>query len=262
MAASYTKFEIIEKVEEYFSMNTVSELYKANFINYTGKTKDTHELYIKIIADYLTEHKDELLAELSNKTITRGDGKSYKTEGHDGCCNFVFTDKKTGERREENIAYAMHSQFKDSDSIFGRVLDYQIPLKNKRSDKGVGKIDLLSHLKYEENGEVKYKTYVIELKKDESTETLLRCILESYTYAKIVDKEKLFRDFELPLENNELVIAPLVYYDDKSVNQYDDISALIKELDIKAECFKWSYDNGFQIENFTSPSDSSEISVD
>lgn len=78
----------------------------------------------------------------------------------------------------------------------GKVLDYQIPLKDKQDDKAC-KMDLMS-FKEDEN-----TLYILELKvpkknTGEETETLLRSVLEIYTYSKQVDQEKLLNDFDLP----------------------------------------------------------------
>lgn len=53
----------------------------------------------------------------------------------------------------------------------GIVLDYQVPLKNRREDKA-GKVDLISL--NEDN------LYLLELKRQDSNETMLRCVLEGF----------------------------------------------------------------------------------
>ena len=73
----------------------------------------------------------------------------------------------------------MYCQYKDNPSVFGKILDYQVPLKNKSTDKGLGKIDLIS---VKESSKPGTKIiYFLELKKDNSKETLLRCLLEVYS---------------------------------------------------------------------------------
>ena len=71
----------------------------------------------------------------------------------------------------------------------GEVIDYQVPLKNTSTDKGVGKIDLISY-----NEETK-TFHLIELKYISNKETLLRAILEVYTYSQKVDQVKLIADY-------------------------------------------------------------------
>lgn len=157
----------------------MSLLYKDDCINYIGKTTDTKEYYSEVIAEWLLEHID-LFEEI--KPITRK--SSYRMEGHDG-----VPDNPHSNRTEELIAMAIMRQGKLP--LVGQVLDYQTPLKNVRKDKA-GKIDLLAY----DAGTLR----ILELKEPDSDETMIRCVLEGYTYLKTVDKEKLLADFELPAE--------------------------------------------------------------
>ncbi|MDR0978562.1 MAG: hypothetical protein LBL91_01235, partial [Lachnospiraceae bacterium] len=134
------------------------------------------EKYTEIIAKEILENSNEYKFE-TIKTINRE--KSYKIDTHDG----IYNPKSP--RREEIIAMKM---YKNDYLDIGKILDYQIPLKDKQTTKA-GKIDLIS-LKQD-------KLYLIELKNDESKETLLRCILEIITYMNQIDKNKLKSDFKL-----------------------------------------------------------------
>ena len=240
MSGPYTKSEIIKMVSSYFNENDCNNLYKDKCINFTGETKDTKENYSKVIVDYLVENIDEFKKGLCNITVTRR--SPYITESHNGLSSFNFDERPKGERREEKIAHAMYCQYKDKPALFGKILDYQVPLKNKKDDKGLGKIDLLSVADGPNPGSK--KIYFLELKKDNSKETLLRCILEAYTYSKIINKEKLCTDFSLPLKKNEYIIAPLVYKADGFEKQLEFVKPLIKVLDISVEIFIWDYKKG------------------
>ena len=253
MSKIYTKEEVIGLVSSCFKKRECEKLYKAECINYTGEAKDTKENYSKVIVDYLVEHIDEFKKGLSKIKVTRRD--PYKTKSHNGISDFNFEKRPKGERREEKIAHAMYCQYKDKPAVFGKILDYQVPLKNTSEDKGLGKIDLLS-VKSSSKPKSK-KIYFLELKKDyledDSKETLLRCVLEAYTYSQIIDKEKLCADFNLPLEkedNNEFIIAPLVYKDNHFENQLEFVKPLINALDTPVEIFVWGYKAGkYTIEN-------------
>lgn len=243
MSITYTKAEVTKMVSSYFKAKDCKNLYNDKSINYTGETKDTKENYSKVIVDYLVEHIDEFKKGLSKIKVTRKD--PYKTKSHNGISDFNFEKRPKGERREEKIAHAMYCQYKDKTAVFGKILDYQVPLKSTKDDIGLGKIDLLS-VKNGPKPKSK-KIYFLELKKDDSKETLLRCILEAYTYSKIIDKEKLCADFNLPLEkedNNEFIIAPLVYKDNHFENQLEFVKPLVKVLDIPVEIFVWGYKSG------------------
>lgn len=173
----YTRDSIIAKCTETF--NDKKTFYKQSFINYRGKTEDTDEYFTEIIAEFLCTHITEFIDGID--TITREE--TYNTKGHDG----VIKDPDSG-RDEEIIAMKMYDKTYD---FVGKIIDYQTPLKNKRSDEA-GKIDLLAH-----NGTT---LRILELKKPDSDETMLRCVLEGYTYWKTVDKSKLLSDFNLPAD--------------------------------------------------------------
>lgn len=174
---SYSREQIRLRLDEMAS--DMSLFYKKGCINYRGKTTDTKEYYTEVISEWLLEHFD-LLEQI--KTITRR--SSYRVEGHDG-----IPDNPDSNREEELIAMAMKRQ--GELPMVGRVLDYQTPLKNAKEDKA-GKIDLLAY-----DGAT---LRILELKEPDSEETMLRCILEGYTYLKTVDSKKLLADFSLPAD--------------------------------------------------------------
>ena len=89
-------------------------------------------------------------------------------------------------------------------NILGKVLDYQTPLKNERDDKA-GKIDIVSY-----NRDIK-TVYLLELKKEDNEETMLRCVLEIFTYSKTLDKDKFLEDFNLP-KDTKIKASPLVFF--------------------------------------------------
>lgn len=192
MPIKYTKEEIIDKCES--AMKAPEKFYKEGFVNHTGIVKGGNEPYSEVIAEYLMEHIDEFIRGISiierkgNYYIGTHNGKHEKTN-----------------REEEGIAMDMFKMSKEENefSVIGKIIDYQTPLNNIKND-GAGKIDLLSYNK--ENNRV----YILELKKPDSKETMLRCVLEGYTYSKIVDKEKLLNEFKID-SNAELLACPFVF---------------------------------------------------
>lgn len=212
----YKKYEIIEMCENAFT--EVNTFYKKDFINYRGKTSDTNEYYTEIVAQYVLEH----LEEYKNGIIVITRNKSYKTDGHNGefspCSN----------RIEEIIAKEMYRQGITFDSI-GKIIDYQTPLKSKKDDVA-GKFDLLSY--NEKNNTV----YILELKKPDSDETMLRCVLEGYTYLQTINKEKLLCDFNIP-PMTKVVASPLVFRNGKQENEMIEgrhlLNRLMQNLGIK-----------------------------
>lgn len=195
----YYKKEIIKKCEK--AILDVSNFYKSDFINYRGKTSDTDEFYTEVIAEFVCDNLERFH---NIQRITRE--KSYKTFGHDG----KYSEKSN--RLEEISAMKMFNQCKDGSEFdfIGTIIDYQTPLKNKETDDA-GKIDLLS---------VKDDTvFILELKKENSIETMLRCVMEGFTYLKTVDIDKLIKDFELE-GINQVCASPLVY---RKMNQWKEM---------------------------------------
>lgn len=188
---TYTKSQIMEQCST--QLSDLATFYRANFINYRGRCADTGELYGEIIANFICQHINAFKAGIP--MITRS--SSYRQPTHDGEYD------PTSNRAEEIIAMQMFNYCKAGNSFaeVGRIIDYQTPLKSKRSD-AAGKIDLLAY-----DGTT---LRILELKKPDSEETMLRCVLEGYTYLKTVDAEKLLSDFMLP-PDTKVMAGPLVF---------------------------------------------------
>lgn len=127
---SYKKSEVLSDLAD--ALNSPATLYKQPFINYRGMTTDTGEKYTEMLAAALLENIGALES-IPSAPRTKG----YKVASHDG-----MTKADNSNREEERIALSMFH--KEYDGI-GRILDYQVPLKNTSTDKGLGKIVLLSY---------------------------------------------------------------------------------------------------------------------
>lgn len=206
----YTREDILYKCKN--ALKEIGTFYKQDFINYRGKTSDTNEMYSEIVAEFVCEHLKEFDNEIPK--ITRE--KSYKTKGHDG------EHVENSIREEEIIAMDMFRQSEGGQvyEYIGKIIDYQTPLKNKRDDVA-GKIDLLSY-----DGRT---LRILELKKPDSNETMLRCVLEGFTYLKTVNQKKLLEDFKLP-ENTEIRACPFVFKDKEQYNEMKEERVWLKEL--------------------------------
>jgi hypothetical protein len=144
------------------------------------------EWYTEIAARELL--KEENIAILrSIPKITRK--KSYKTEGRKELAETETYD--IPRRNEEWLAKTLHGK---TLNYIGEIIDFQTPLKNNENDP-VGTVDLLSYNKLENTA------YILELKKSASVATLLKCVLQAYTYWKTVDGEKLLSDFGINSAN-------------------------------------------------------------
>lgn len=197
----YTRKQTLEQCR--LAFQNKNTFYKKDFINYRGKTTDTKEYYTEIIAEFLCEHITEYKTGID--CITREN--PYMTQGHDGEYD------PASNREEEKIAMQIFTQSRDYGpfALIGKIIDYQTPLKSNADDEA-GKIDLLSF-----DGKT---MRILELKKPDSKETMLRCVLEGFTYLQTVAKPKLIADFESALKKDFLYIpeevdlkaSPFVFY--------------------------------------------------
>ena len=202
MGKKYSKKEILEEIQD------MRNFYKRKVVNYRGTTSDSKEYYTEVVAEWIL--KNIYLFDYI-KPITRE--KSYKADSHDG----KIKNEDSG-REEEMIAMKLFDSSQNQGKVFdiiGKIIDYQTALKNVQTDD-VGKIDLLAYNEEEKT------LRILELKRPDSEETMLRCVLEAYTYLKIVDKAKLLKDFGLP-ENTKIKACPFVFY---GKEQYKEMQAI------------------------------------
>ena len=207
--STYSKDEIIKKLE--VAKSEMWKFYSQDFVNYRGKTSDKErDYYTEIIAKWLLDNI-ELFNDI--KMISREN--SYKVDSHDGKIK-----NEKSEREEEIIAMKLFDFSQNQGKVFdiiGKIIDYQTPLKDVQTDKA-GKIDLLAYNEKENPKTLR----ILELKKLDSKETMLRCVLEAYTYLKVVDKAKLLKDFGLP-KNTKIKACPFVFY---GKEQYKEMQAI------------------------------------
>lgn len=218
MAIKFSKNEILEMIEN--AKFDIRSFYKQDFVNYAGKTKDSKEYYTEIIAEWLLSHVD-----LFNKIKLINREGSYRIESHDG--KII---NQESNRAEEKIAMKLFDYSQNKGEIFdkiGKIIDYQTPLKNIQTDDA-GKIDLLA---YNEDTDT---LRILELKKSDSKETMLKCLLEVYTYLKIVNKVKLLKDFGLP-KDTIVKASPLVFFEGMQYMEMQEDRKNLKKLMEKME---------------------------
>lgn len=219
MPIKYTKEECLNNFKREFNKNL--NIYCIGLINNHGFTKDTNEKYTEIFADHILDNLD--IFKSSNTPVTRK--KTYKTISHVGKIN---NECNTNEDVFGKTLYQKHL-----DNV-GEIIDYQIPIKDKkRSSSTTGKIDLLSYNHQKNN------LYLLELKipHDNITndETLLRSVLEIYTYSKQINQKKFLADFNLSKASSIPSVFPVEGC--RAFNEYNDgtsinVKKLMKVLDI------------------------------
>lgn len=207
-------------------IETPEAFYKIAPVNYVGKTDDisNQRHYTEVIAEFLSEEKNyKKLA--SMKEYNRKEKKKTYNMNHNGeYPNRKEKSEMEFHSSEKIIAIDLFNQCREEGALdyIGKILDYQTPLKAKRSDP-FGEIDLLSV-----NDKTR-KVHILELKKNkkgtgETPETMLRCILEAYTYYKLVKKDLLLKDFGLfEYDVNDIVISPLVFMGDKQFEEWEEL---------------------------------------
>lgn len=221
MSVTYTEKEILDQIE--IAKGDMNTFYQQKFVNYTGKTKDTKVYYTEVVAEWCCKNIDLLK---SIDMITRE--QTYKTESH---ADVVINEESN--REEEILAKHMYAQG-DLPGL-GKIEDYQTPLKNKQTDKA-GKIDLLAY-----DGST---LRILELKKAESKETMLRCVLEAYTYLRTVDADKLVENFGKPV-GTKVEACPFVFEDRAQHEEMKEdrphLKNLMKLLDVTPYYIKEIY---------------------
>lgn len=226
MSKQYSKEDLKIKVE--VASENMSTFYTRPFINHTGKTKDDNSLF-----------NCEFISGLIHKEWFDKIGVVHRRQGY-------FEDSHTAENRfsnsnreEEKIAMFYFANCRKGD-VIGKIIDYQTPLKGKRKD-GVGKVDLLS---IDENKNVLF----LELKKPESKETLLRCVVEAFSYTKFVDQDVFRKDFKekAQCDYNKIIPCALFFKNSRPYEDYERIIAgkfqnmktLIDALGVRLYCIK------------------------
>ena len=207
--STYSKNEILEEIQD------MVNFYKRKVVNYRGKTSDSKDYYTEVVAEWIL--KNIYLFDYI-KPITRE--KSYKVDSHDGIIK-----NEESKREEEKIAMKLFDLSQNQRKVFdviGKIIDYQTPLKDIQTDKA-GKIDLLAY------NESKKTLRILELKRPDSKETMLRCVLEAYIYLKIVDKTKLLKDFGLP-EDTVIKACPFVFYGKEQYREMQQDREHLKDL--------------------------------
>lgn len=219
MSKKYSRAEIIDACDK--AIKDVETFYRTGVVNYLGRTYDTGEYYTEIVAEYVLNHID---AFDKIRMITRE--ATYDT-AHNGICHSCTN------RDEERTAIELYNQCQaGTDYAFiGKILNYQVPLKNKQHDCA-GKIDLLSVNKD--------TLYILELKslKSHTQDSMLRCVLEAYTYFKTVDHEKLISDYAPKCSEivTNIKIAPLVFKAGCQYREMQDNRLFLFELMSKLDC--------------------------
>jgi len=186
------------------------------------KNSHKNDLYFNVVLEYLSNVN---IIELFENIIpiSRHDyNKKYFVESHKPLTSDekeIISEKR---RYEEWFArYLMNGKHYD---YFGEIIDYQTPIKGKRTHDA-GKVDMLA---YNKKGFIT----LIELKREDNSEAILRTILEIFSYYYMIDKKQLEKELQ---ENPKYKISKncqkgiLIFENSQLHTQYNN-SILIQKL--------------------------------
>lgn len=206
-----------------------SELYQCACVNYTGPRGPHKGEYSEYAAKLIILRYMNSLANIQplHRSCYRVNREKHNTKGTN--------------RREEHLAINLFLSGKDYDEI-GTFIEYQVPLSNGQENVRVKAFDLLSYCGRDN------KLILHELKYKTTPETLLRCILEAYTYKKLVNAEQLARDFGKT--SARLEAAVLVFADSKPHHEYEKhkerehsyVLQLMEKLEVSLYLLKPQYE--------------------
>jgi hypothetical protein len=189
-----TKKEIIDEIKDVAH----EKLYRNDLVASKAldpRTTDTGEFYYDVIAEFLvSEYMANGYKILENiERIDKAD-KTYYQESHKELTAEERNSIGGKIRGEEWLARSLLGKTYNTGlkgRYIGTVIDYQVSLKGHQDD-GAGKIDLLTYYSR--------IMYIIEFKREDNQESLLRAVLEAYTYYKQVDIERLKSEYSNKFE--------------------------------------------------------------
>ena len=160
-----------------------ANFYKASIVNYKGyvqgASKEDKNRYSEVIASTLLS-KNLLKTWTDLKPV-----RSNHFDTNHSPSETVDMKKLQGTNRKEEILAKLLFYQRKVDGL-GYIFDYQTPLKKTHNDS-YGKIDLLGY-----NTDDKcYSVIELKYRPSGSEETLLRCVLEAYTYYKLIDLKQI-----------------------------------------------------------------------
>jgi len=196
---SYTPDEI--RAEAAQAMQKPQSMYKAAVFNRRGPRNRGERRYTEIAAEYLLAHHDNWKDHIPR---VEREGK-YRVE-HTG--EVPAGGNPESEKRQ---AIALFNERREGG--FGKIIDYQVPLKGKRIDKA-GEIDLLA----EQGDDLVLLEFKLAKKRGE--ETLLRAVLEVYTYSRQINAQALLDEWG---KNGTLQKAVLLQSASRAIPPEDQI---------------------------------------
>lgn len=229
---SYSSSLVEQKIANYVSANGWQALYDFSLVNNGNLSADNHP-YSEICANWIRQphHLKSLLSKIQP---LKRDNSYHKVEHEqlDAVSPSIDPRTKQEARKECHLAQALYLQSKKLRCGFKglkhngiEIIDYEVPTKDRRGSA----IDLLG---YEHSQDL---LYLFELKyNDKRRETLLRCILESLTYLKSINRGKFLKDFSeydnRISQKTRICISPLFVKGSCQHNEFSSLKTKYTEL--------------------------------
>lgn len=198
-----------------------ANFYKSSIVNYKGYVQGTSQAdknrYSEVIASTLLS-KNLLSAWTGLKPV-----RSNHFDTNHSSSEIVDMNKLQDTNRKEEILAKLLFYQREVDGL-GYIFDYQTPLKETQNDS-YGKIDLLG---YNTDDEC-YSVIELKYRPSGSEETLLRCILEAYTYYKLLDLKQIKADVAHEGINNLKKLSEYKHTNDAELVVLFDEKSCIKE---------------------------------
>lgn len=250
-ARTKSKDDLLKEFNKFLESKKIRELYNENFVNWRGFLKEDKKIYI---SDYIAKLFIENILD-GNTAISNDEFHSLFEKKIDFKHKRIkpiiqkrneSRDIPNTNRIEERIVLEMFADKKKYIEKIGDIISYQIPLKRENNDntKGVGKIDFIS---YKNNC-----LYLVEIKKDKATDTLIRCILEIATYEQLLNKELILKElsenYKINVKQNKVKKMIVIFEDSiaykqlQSLDQNLNLKKLIEKFEIEIVILKGELD--------------------
>lgn len=185
------------------------------------RAEEARPAYVKWASENLESVRDAIQSYLKSNAIEYPYPYNQQLRRmHDGTYEDGVAEKEIvrGMMNYQRQGKSVENHFRDASNVC-EIIDYEVPMFCLKGGRVSGrKIDAVGRLV----GAKSDRLYIYEAKKNRSTETLLRCLMEAFSYSLFVDRVR-FRESFGVRRDASIVLSPLIFEDSVS---YSDLLAL------------------------------------
>lgn len=185
MVIKYSEEEHKNDVIDFFMLKTRDIFYREEILNRKGETKEG-TLYSEVTAEIINNKFEKIFSKIESLENKKGYFPNHKDLDPNEEKKLYNSDEKI--RQKEKWKAKSYCNIKGKVDGLGKFCYFEMPIK-RVNNTTTGDIDLISY------NSGTQKINIIELKKDDSTETLLRCIMEIFTYYKQLNLAEVIKQF-------------------------------------------------------------------